>query len=149
MTDSTFNAKSMVARVLKDVLSSIADGEYAGTLPPQELLAKKLGVSRSVMREALVILRFCNVLVMRPKTGTTINARSEWKAALLDEPVNNPAIAAILFVLDARYIGDGMDFLRYWNEGEFDHCRREWPRAPDECYIGADPFFKPREARDE
>jgi DNA-binding FadR family transcriptional regulator len=84
MTDSTFNAKSMVARVLKDVLLGIASGEYAGTLPPQELLAKKLGVSRTVMREALVILRFCNVLVMRPKTGTTINARGEWKAALLE-----------------------------------------------------------------
>ncbi len=44
--------------------------------------------------------------------------------------------AAIEFALDAD---EGMEFLRCWNEGDFDACRREWPEAPEECYIGADP----------
>lgn len=48
----------------------------------------------------------------------------------------NPATAAIQYAIDTN---DGMDFLTYWNEGEFDACRHLWPDAPKECYIGADP----------
>ncbi len=49
------------------------------------------------------------------------------------------AVAVIQFLLD---LGDGteLDFLRLWNEGEFDKCRKEWPEAPEACYIGADPL---------
>lgn len=36
-----------------------------------------------------------------------------------------------------------MLFLRYWNEGDFDVIRREWPDAPEEVFIGADPLYKP------
>ena len=53
--------------------------------------------------------------------------------------MNNPATAAIIFALE--HGASGMDFLSYWNEGEFDTCRREWPEAPKECYIGADPLM--------
>ncbi|HIH2748249.1 TPA: hypothetical protein ACYLN4_004015 [Burkholderia lata] len=49
----------------------------------------------------------------------------------------NAAVATIQFALDAD---DGMSFLRLWNQGDFEVCRREWPEAPDECYIGADPL---------
>ncbi|MDR9847080.1 hypothetical protein [Herbaspirillum huttiense] len=48
------------------------------------------------------------------------------------------AVAAIQFSLEAE---DGQSFLRLWNEGEFDVCRREWPEAPKEVYIGADPML--------
>ena len=51
------------------------------------------------------------------------------------------SVAAIKFAVDAD---DGMQWLRNWNEGEFEICRREWPEAPDECYIGADPLFVPK-----
>lgn len=49
----------------------------------------------------------------------------------------NAAVAAIQFALEA---GDGLTFLRLWNEGEFDKTRREWPEAPEAVYIGADPL---------
>jgi hypothetical protein len=29
---------------------------------------------------------------------------------------------------------DPMDFLRCWNEGNFEACRREWPEAPEAVY---------------
>lgn len=56
------------------------------------------------------------------------------------------AVAAIAFALQVEHEdGSGMDYLRCWNEGDFDACRREWPEAPDECYVGADPLYKPAE----
>lgn len=65
--------------------------------------------------------------------------------SFLQEPgfsivANDPAGAAIQFALNDD---DGMQFLRLWNEGEFDTIRREWPDAPDEVFIGADPLLKP------
>lgn len=50
----------------------------------------------------------------------------------------NAAAAAIQFALEAE---DGKSFLRLWNEGEFDVCRRGWPEAPKEVYVGADPML--------
>lgn len=52
----------------------------------------------------------------------------------------NAAVEAIKFSLESD---QGDEFIAYWNEGEFDKCRRNWPDAPDECYFGADPLFKP------
>lgn len=52
---------------------------------------------------------------------------------------NDAAVAAIQFALDDD---DGMQFLRLWNEGEFDVIRDEWPDAPEEIFIGADPLHK-------
>jgi len=46
-------------------------------------------------------------------------------------------VAAIQFALNNP---EGMEFLRLWNEGEFDTLRREWPDAPSEVYVGADPL---------
>ncbi|KVV07357.1 hypothetical protein WK77_16340 [Burkholderia ubonensis] len=47
------------------------------------------------------------------------------------------AVAAIQYALNAD---EGMEWLACWNEGRFDACRREWPDAPEQCYIGADSF---------
>ena len=55
---------------------------------------------------------------------------------------NSASIAAIQFALQAD---EGMVWLRNWNEGEFEICRREWPESPPECYIGADQFYCPPE----
>lgn len=49
---------------------------------------------------------------------------------------NRAAVAAIQFALDCE---EGLAFLRCWNQGDFDTCRKEWPEAPAECYVGADP----------
>ena len=57
------------------------------------------------------------------------------------EPVAaDPAVAAIQFALETHN-DDGLHFLRLWNEGEFDLLRREWPEAPEDIYIGADPLL--------
>lgn len=48
-----------------------------------------------------------------------------------------PAIAAIAFALEAD---EGLAFLRCWNEGDFAAIRREWPEAPAEVFVGADPL---------
>lgn len=48
----------------------------------------------------------------------------------------NAAVSAIQFALEDD---DGIDFLRYWNEGDFDVLRRNWPEAPEAVFIGADP----------
>lgn len=51
-----------------------------------------------------------------------------------------PGIAAIAFALETD---DGLEFLRCWNEGDFAAIRREWPEAPAEVFIGADPLHEP------
>lgn len=53
--------------------------------------------------------------------------------------MTNAAVAAIQFALETD---DGLNFLRLWNEGEFDILREEWPDAPEDVYIGADPLYK-------
>ncbi|SDR37395.1 hypothetical protein SAMN04490186_5745 [Pseudomonas grimontii] len=50
---------------------------------------------------------------------------------------SDASVAAIQFALSAE---EGMTFLRIWNEGEFDTIREEWPEAPEEVFIGADPL---------
>lgn len=49
------------------------------------------------------------------------------------------ATAAIAFSLSMDDADDAMEFLRLWNEGEFNLIRRSWPEAPEEIY-GADPL---------
>lgn len=51
------------------------------------------------------------------------------------------AVAAIQVALKDE-CGDGLQFLRYWNEGEFNILRRNWPDAPEAVYIGADPLLR-------
>lgn len=55
---------------------------------------------------------------------------------------SNAAIAAIAYVLE-HPCDSPMEFLRCWNEGNFDALRAEWPAVPAEVFIGADPLFKP------
>ena len=67
--------------------------------------------------------------------GTGIYSMS--KAAPVPQD-SGAAAAAIQFALTAD---EGIEYLRCWNEGDFDACRREWPEAPSDCYIGADPLL--------
>lgn len=48
-------------------------------------------------------------------------------------------VAAIEFALEAE---EGIEFLRCWNQGDFDVIRKEWPEAPEAVYIGDDPLYK-------
>jgi hypothetical protein len=47
------------------------------------------------------------------------------------------AVAAIAFALQDD---DCKEFLRCWNDGNFEAIRNEWPDAPEEVFIGADPL---------
>lgn len=53
---------------------------------------------------------------------------------------NHAAVAAIEFALKTE---EGLQFLRCWNEGNFEAIRDEWPEAPEEVFIGADTLHKP------
>jgi len=72
-----------------------------------------------------------NVLTLLGKPYVLIDA---------DELNSDAAVAAIQFALDND---EGMEFLRLWNQGDFDVLRSNWPEAPEEVYIGADPLHKP------
>jgi len=50
--------------------------------------------------------------------------------------VSTASVDAIQFAL---LTDDGLEFVRLWNHGEFDLCRREWPEAPAKVYAVADP----------
>jgi Lar family restriction alleviation protein len=59
------------------------------------------------------------------------------------KPDQDAAVAAIQFALEDE-CGDGLQFLRYWNEGEFDVIRRNWADVPEAVFIGADPLYVPK-----
>lgn len=47
--------------------------------------------------------------------------------------------AVFQFMLDNQ-CESPLEFLRCWNEGNFDALRAEWPEAPEEIYLGPDQF---------
>lgn len=49
--------------------------------------------------------------------------------------------AVIDYMLGKGYMESPLEFLRCWNEGNFDALREEWPDAPEEIYL-ADPLYK-------
>jgi hypothetical protein len=55
--------------------------------------------------------------------------------------MNNAAMAAINFALDHLPKYEIYYFLAYWREGDFEHIRIDYPEAPEEIYIGADPIL--------
>jgi DNA-binding FadR family transcriptional regulator len=65
--------------VVNQVVTGIINGDFDGDmLPPQVILSKKLGVSRSIMREAISILISRRILDVRPKTGTRVKPTKDW-----------------------------------------------------------------------
>ena len=64
-------------------------------------------------------------------------SESSWQKYGRDKSsMNNPAAVAIEYALTDS---EGMEFLRCWNEGDFDSIRREWGDVPEEVFINADP----------
>lgn len=49
--------------------------------------------------------------------------------------------AVIRYILGKGYCEEPLEFLRCWNEGNFEVLREEWPDAPEEIYL-ADPLYK-------
>lgn len=68
-------------------------------------------------------------LLMFAEDLRTVLAQSEQGAAASN--------AVIDFVL-ANPCESPMEFLRCWNQGDFESLRKEWPETPEEVFIGAD-----------
>jgi DNA-binding FadR family transcriptional regulator len=77
-------AKILVQQTEKAIIDRIVAKTYEDVLPPQDLLAGRLNVSRSVLREVVAKLEAYNILAVRPKTGTSIVAPSEWNVVNRD-----------------------------------------------------------------
>lgn len=93
----------------------------------------------SVMATALSI--DANIMASEKMTEAQMN-KADLTAQQPEEDLPPAAaVAAIAYALDLR-TEDPMEFLRLWNEGDFDECRKYWPDAPAEVYIGADPMFE-------
>lgn len=73
--------RSLVDVTLDRLIEMIIAAGAGASIPPQDALAKQFDVSRTVLREALVILVFLNVLTVKPKVGTRINPVARWKVA--------------------------------------------------------------------
>ena len=76
---------SALAEKTLDRLLELVIKNKAGTvIPPQSELAVQFDVSRTVLREALVVLEHLGILSIRPKTGTSINDPAKWKVVNSD-----------------------------------------------------------------
>jgi len=85
----TVKSTSLVADTLRTLMDGIIQGEYTtGFLPPQEVLAKKFNVSRTVLREAIAMMHARNMLIIRPKIGTKINPQDQWLVLVSQEVVD-------------------------------------------------------------
>lgn len=72
--------------------------------------------------------------------ASTLTNRAAREIERLNEEARfapHASVAAIAFALQDD---DCEAFLRCWNEGDFEAIRREWPEAPEDVFIGADPL---------
>ncbi|WP_153100476.1 FadR/GntR family transcriptional regulator [Paraburkholderia hayleyella] len=99
--------RSRVSTVMDGLIRGIVEGEYGTTLPPQDVLSKAFGVSRTVMREALSMLLVRDMLDVRPKTGTRIRPMHEWR--MIDDSVVSWRFGARP---DTQLVRDAAEFRR-------------------------------------
>lgn len=87
MAEHAFHGRGLYGRVVQELGGRIVGGSFAPgeALPIEDELVAELGVSRSVVREAIKILAAKGLLEVRPKTGTRVRPRRGWH--LLDPEV--------------------------------------------------------------
>ena len=91
---ASINKTKLASSVITEIKRMITDGELkeGDKLPNQHEFAARLGVSRTVLREALQTLTMLGVVEQRPKYGTTIKAvapllyTSHLEAPFMDDP---------------------------------------------------------------
>ena len=103
--------KGLHGRVIQDLGQAILSGEFApgSTLPGQEECCARLGVSRTVLREALRVLAAKGLVDARPKAGTFVLPRENWN--FLDPDILEWRLrshAAILFWITVGIISRAM-----------------------------------------
>jgi DNA-binding FadR family transcriptional regulator len=74
---------NLAQQVLAELGKRIAIDEYApgNTLPPEEVLIREFGASRTVIREAIKMLAAKGLVSTRPRRGTTVLPESSWNLA--------------------------------------------------------------------
>lgn len=84
---ASLQRQSLPEQVVRQVGMSILRGEFqaGGTLAPEPELCAQLGVSRTVVREALKLLVAKGLIEARPGMGTSVRPRSDWN--LLDPDI--------------------------------------------------------------
>jgi GntR family transcriptional regulator, galactonate operon transcriptional repressor len=84
-----YSRRRLYHDVVDELGLRIVRGEYAAgdILPGEESLVEELGVSRTVIREAIKVLTEKGLVQPRPKSGTHIHPRAHWH--LLDSDVLN------------------------------------------------------------
>jgi len=67
-------SENLSEKVVKEIIKLIENNELkpGDKLPPENEFAEKLGVSRGILREALMILQFQGFISRKPKDGTYI-----------------------------------------------------------------------------
>lgn len=83
----TFAARNLSAQTSRELGIRILRGitPPGATLPQEPELAKELGVSRTVVREAIKILSAKGFVLVRPRLGTRVRERWHWQ--ILDRDV--------------------------------------------------------------
>lgn len=74
------SSSSLHSSVVEQIGSRIVQGEFppGEALPNADDSAEMLGVSRTVLREAIKVLAGKGLVESRPKTGTRVRPRAEW-----------------------------------------------------------------------
>ena len=90
----TFSQSSIHGRIAHEIGQQILRGdlEPGETLPSESDLGAGLGVSRTVLREAIKVLAAKGLVESRTKIGTRVKARDEWN--LLDPDVLSWSLAS-------------------------------------------------------
>src|SRR4051812_45996852 len=83
----TYPRRGLHGAVVHDIGVRILRGDLrpGDVLPAEEELGGELGVSRTVLREAIKVLAAKRLVESRPKTGTRVLPRGEWN--LIDPDV--------------------------------------------------------------
>ncbi|MCF8041918.1 MAG: FadR family transcriptional regulator [Desulfarculaceae bacterium] len=103
---ASINKKKLADRVIEEIKRMITGGELSAgdKLPNQNEFAAQLGVSRTVLREALHTLAILGVVEQRPKIGTVIVTSAP---LIYTEHINAPLMAdpnATMELIDARQV---------------------------------------------
>lgn len=112
----------------------------------QAVAQANLSECLSVLAEAVLVM--ADIHAPPGAFSTTLERAENFLAAFQGERTqpSDPACEAIRYALEeCEDDHDAIQFLKYWNEGEFDILRRDWPNLADALFSGADPLFKPRQ----
>ncbi|HEY4353790.1 MAG TPA: FadR/GntR family transcriptional regulator [Paraburkholderia sp.] len=99
----TFDAGTLGERVAEKLLSKIrGDGLAAGTrLPSEHAMAQHFGVSRTVMREAIALLKADGLLTTRKGSGAFIS-QTAFPHAAKGDPLTEQSVQSLLNLTEVR-----------------------------------------------